>query len=139
MRRYLAIAIDIDADIDAAEIGGIEPDFEAALAALGGGGDFHREPAHRHRRACGGRGGELGSGCRRGGGSGRLLRLDCAGSLQAVAGGVDRRLADISGGKMRVGLGVSRRRRDGIACASAFTASAMPLSDFGLPRLRSAP
>ena len=29
----MAVAIDIDADIDAAEIGGIEPDFETALAA----------------------------------------------------------------------------------------------------------
>ena len=115
MRRHLAVAVDIDADIDAAEFGGIEPDFEAGLAALGRGGDFHRKSAHRYRRACGGRGGELGRGSRRRGGSGRLLRLNCAGGLQAVAGGIDRRLADIGGGKMRVGLGVGGRRRDGIA------------------------
>src|SRR3954468_6710590 len=98
MRRYLAMTVDIDADIDAAELGGIEPDFEAGLAALGRGGDFHRKSAHRYRRAGGGRGGELGSSCWRRGGSTRLLSLDCAGGLQGVTGGVDRRLAHISGG-----------------------------------------
>jgi hypothetical protein len=115
MRRHLAVTVDIYADVDAAEFGGIEPDFEAGLAALGGRGDFHRKPADRYRRACGGRGGELARGSRRRGGSGRLLRLDRAGNLQAVAGGIDWRLPDIGGGKMRVGLGVSGRRRDGIA------------------------
>src|SRR6266404_4912925 len=114
MRRHLAVAVDIDADVDAAEFGGIEANFEAGLATLRGRGDFHRKSAHRHRRICGSRGGELGSRCRRRGGSGRLLRLDRAGNLQAVAGGIDWRLPDIGGGKMRVGLGVSGRR-DGIA------------------------
>ena len=47
------MAVDIDADVDAAEIGGIEPDFETALAALGRRGDLHRNAAERHRRACG--------------------------------------------------------------------------------------
>src|ERR1700738_3229236 len=32
MRGHLAIAIDIDSDIDAAKVSGIEPDFDAALA-----------------------------------------------------------------------------------------------------------
>jgi len=56
MRRHLAVAIDVDADIDAAEVGRIEPYFEAALAALGGSRDFHRKPAQRYgslRRRCG--------------------------------------------------------------------------------------
>ena len=34
MRGHLAVAIDVDADVDAAEIGRIEPDLETALAAL---------------------------------------------------------------------------------------------------------
>ena len=33
MRGHLAVAVDIDAHVDAAEIGGIEPDLETALAA----------------------------------------------------------------------------------------------------------
>ena len=49
MRSDLAIAIDIDADIDAAEIGRIEPDFKTALAASHRCGDLKREPAHRYR------------------------------------------------------------------------------------------
>ena len=51
MRRHLAVAVDIDAHIDAAEIGGIEPHFEMGLAALRGGGDLDRQPADRHGRA----------------------------------------------------------------------------------------
>ena len=50
MRSHLAAAVDIDADIDAAEVGRIEPDFETALAVLDRCGDFEREPAQRHRR-----------------------------------------------------------------------------------------
>jgi len=40
MRGHLAAAIDIDANIDAAEIGGIEPDLETALAASCRGGSL---------------------------------------------------------------------------------------------------
>ena len=112
MRRHLAVAIDIDADIDAAEFGGIEPDFEAGLAALGGSGDFHREPAHGHRGACGCRCGQL-SRRRRGPSKRWLLRLDRAGSLKAVAGRIERRGAGIRGRRMRVGVG--GRWRDRIA------------------------
>ena len=32
MRGDLTLAIDVETDVDAAEIGGVEPDFEAALA-----------------------------------------------------------------------------------------------------------
>jgi len=39
MRRHLAVAIDVDANVDAAEVCRIEPDLESALAATGGGGD----------------------------------------------------------------------------------------------------
>ena len=49
------MAVDVDADVDAAEIGGIEADFEAAVAAAGAGGDFHRQPLQGHGT---GRGGE---------------------------------------------------------------------------------
>ena len=54
MRSHLAVAIDIDADVDAAEVGWIEPDFETALAAVGRRHDFHGDAAQRHR--CAGRG-----------------------------------------------------------------------------------
>src|SRR6195952_2615361 len=50
MRGDLAIAIDVDANIDAAEVSGIKPDFEAALAASCRGGDLEREPVQRYRR-----------------------------------------------------------------------------------------
>src|SRR5882724_744077 len=50
MRSHLAVAIDIDANIDAAEIGGIEPDLEAALAAFCRDRDLKCEPAQWHRR-----------------------------------------------------------------------------------------
>src|SRR5260370_27867754 len=48
MRGHLAAAIDIDANIDTAEIGGIEPDLETALAASRRGGDLECNPAQRH-------------------------------------------------------------------------------------------
>ena len=44
MRCHLAVAIDIDAYVDPAKIGRIEPDLETALAVLGGRGDLHRSP-----------------------------------------------------------------------------------------------
>ena len=37
------MAVDVDADIDAAELGGIEPDLEAAVAALRGDRDLQRK------------------------------------------------------------------------------------------------
>ena len=64
MRGHLAFAVDIHADIDAAELGGVETNFEAALAALRGGGDLDRQPAQgdrgvgrcRRRQVCDGNG-----------------------------------------------------------------------------------
>src|SRR5882757_7023305 len=35
MRRHLSVAVDVDAHIDAAKLGRIEPDLETALAAAG--------------------------------------------------------------------------------------------------------
>src|SRR3954469_1644035 len=99
MRRHLAMTVDIDADVDAAKLGGIEPDFESGLAALGGGGDFHRKSAQRHRRVGSNRRGQLTCGNRRCGG-GKWLRLDPAGSRDTVAGEIDRRLAELRRGEM---------------------------------------
>ena len=76
MRRHLAVAIDIDADIDAAEFGRIEPDFETALAALGRCRDLHRKPAQRHRGLGRGRDGQL----RRGGRAAQTRPAAAAGS-----------------------------------------------------------
>jgi hypothetical protein len=54
MRGDLAVAVDIDANIDAAEIGRIKPHLEARLAALHRGCDFDGEPVDRYRRSgCG--------------------------------------------------------------------------------------
>ena len=50
MRSNLAVAIDIDANIDTAKIGGIEPDLKMALPAVRGRCDLHGEPAQSYGR-----------------------------------------------------------------------------------------
>ena len=134
MRRHLAVAIDVDADIDAAEVGRIEPDLETALAALGGCHDFHREPAQRHRglrRRCGHV--QLGCEGRCGRSRGRLLRLDRAGGLQAVVRCIDQRLAGVGGGRMTVAGRMAGDADAEVPATSALAASTMPPSAFGLP------
>src|ERR1700716_3714743 len=54
MRGHLAAAIDIDANIDAAEIGGVEPDLETALAASCRGGGRPGRPWPRRTGAAAG-------------------------------------------------------------------------------------
>ena len=49
VRGDLAVLVDLDANVDPAKIGRIEPDFKAALAALHVGGDFHRDSAQGYR------------------------------------------------------------------------------------------
>src|SRR6266436_488942 len=80
MRGDPAAAIDVDANIDAAEIGRIEPDLETALAASCRDGDLKREPAQWHHRiGCR----RHAQGCRGSGRGGSALRLDRARRLQA--------------------------------------------------------
>src|SRR3954453_7197264 len=63
MRGDLTVAVDVDADIDAAEIDRIEADVEAGLAGVRGRGDLDRQATDGH-----GRGRSRGRGQRRGGG-----------------------------------------------------------------------
>src|SRR6185437_1981929 len=94
MRGHLAARVDADANVDAAEIGGIEPDLEIALAVPGGGRDLDRKPAQRHRGARRRRGGQRprgGEACRR---RGRKLRRERACGLQiGVSGSRGRTIA----------------------------------------------
>jgi len=58
VRCHLAVAVDIDANIDAAKLGRIESDLKAAFAVLDRCRDLDREPAQRHRRVRCRRGGQ---------------------------------------------------------------------------------
>src|SRR6476620_11047436 len=51
MRRNPALVIDVETDINAAKIGGVEPDLEATLAAKGRDCDLDRKPVQWHGRA----------------------------------------------------------------------------------------
>ena len=124
MRGHLAVAVDIDADIDAAEVGRIEPDFEAALAVLGRCRDLEREPAQRHGAA-----GRRGDGQRarrsRGGRRGRKLRLEPAPvACTPGVGGIGRRMRRRRRSPNGRGSARLRRCRCGAAEASAFAALA---------------
>src|SRR5580704_6629743 len=56
VRRHLAVAVDVEADIDAAELGRIEPDVELAGAGLGARGDGDGKAGNRDGRRRGGAG-----------------------------------------------------------------------------------
>ena len=110
---------------------GIEPDFEAGLAALGGCGDFHRKPAQRHGGAGRCRGGEL----RRGGWRASKRPVAASGSRRRPAGRC-RPIGSSSGpasAPARCALTPAWAAGGVIELpdVSAFAASAMPFSDFG--------
>jgi hypothetical protein len=85
MRGDLAVAVDVDTDIDAAKLGGVEPDFEAALAALRRHRDLQREAVQRHRRRCR-RGNAQLRHCGGGGGGLHLRLLDGICRLTGIGG-----------------------------------------------------
>jgi hypothetical protein len=73
-RGDMAVAVDVEAHVDAAELRRVEPDLEAAAPRLRAGHDLDREAGDRHCR--------IGRGPGRGGRRGRRAR--CSGIAEAV-------------------------------------------------------
>jgi hypothetical protein len=52
-RGHIAVAVDVEANLDAAELGRIEADLEMVLAGGSLAGDFDRDAGERYGAACG--------------------------------------------------------------------------------------